>query len=148
MKSIHCSTMAIPLLAKALGVNPSNVAQAITCIEDGMVIAGVIYDCYNGASVQAHIWIDADHKPSKEWYVAIFDYPFNQLRVTKIMGQVKGNNSEARALDEHFGFILEAVIEDFYEEGEPLRIYSMRKEQCRVLNSPTWRKIVQRVSGG
>jgi len=147
MKMIHCSTMAIPLLSKALGVMPSNAAQAITCIENGDVIAGVIYDCYNGGSIQAHIWMDADHTPSKEWFAAIFDYPFNQLKVKKIIGQVRSNNLEAIALDEHFGFILEAIIEDYYEEGESLRVYSMRKEQCRVLNSPAWRKVIKLVSG-
>lgn len=137
--------MAIPLLSKCLGVMPSNVAQAITCIEDGLVIAGVIYDVYNGASVQAHIWIDAEHTPSKEWYVAIFDYPFNQLKVKKIMGQVKGSNEEALNIDSRFGFVTEAVIEDYYEEGVPLHILSMKKDQCMVLNSPKWRKVVERV---
>lgn len=147
MKSVHCSTMAMPLLCKALGVVPSNMAQAITCIEDGMVIAGVVYDCYTGASVQAHIWIDAEHTPSKEWFAAIFDYPFNQLRVKKIMGQVKGRNEEALNLDARFGFVTEAIIEDYYEEGEALHILSMQKHQSKILNSPAWRKVVTKVGG-
>src|SRR3546814_20179558 len=78
-----------PFLCKALGFSCSSLAQCVVCVDEiGSPIAGVLYDGYNGAIIHAHIWVDAEKTPSREWYVAIFDYPFNQLMATKIIGQV------------------------------------------------------------
>lgn len=141
MKMISSSTTYLPFLSRAVGCVPSAVAQCIMCIDDsGKPLAGVLYDGYNGASISAHIWIDAESSPSREWFCCIFDYPFNRLQVKKIIGQVRSTNDEAMKLDEHFGFSLEAVIEDYFEDGD-LKVYTMRREQCRVLNSRLWNKI-------
>lgn len=147
MKTIDCTTHALPLICKIIGYNPSTHAQVIACMEDGVYIAGVVYDGYNGGSIGAHIWVDVDKRPSKEWFAAIFDYPFNVLRVNKIVGQVKGSNDEARKLDEHFGFVLEGTITKFYDDEDSLLIYTMDRDQCRILNSPNWRRTVQKVRG-
>lgn len=144
MKYLDCTTLFLPLIARELNYIPTGVAQSIVCLEDGHPIAGVIYDVYNGATINAHIWIAAGKKPSRAWYVAIFDYPFNRLGVRKIVGSVASNNMAARTLDKHFGFELEAVIKDYSEDGD-LMLYTMTKDQCRVLNSSAWSKVVQLV---
>lgn len=146
MKMISCSTTYLPFLCKALGFACSSLAQCVVCIdENGSPIAGVLYDGYNGAIIHAHIWVDAERTPSREWYAAIFDYPFNQLRVTKIIGQVNSSNTEAIKLDVHLGFVLEAKIADYYEDGSSLMVYTMNRSQCRILNSPKWAQTVKKV---
>lgn len=147
MKQIDCSTLQLPFLCKQLNYMPTPYAQVICCIEDGRPIAGVVYDGYNGAIISAHIWIDDEARPSKEWYAAIFDYPFNRLGIYKIIGQVNSNNVDAVRLDTHLGFILEAKIEGYYDDRGDLLIFSMVKEQCRVLNSKAWARVAQRVTG-
>jgi len=144
------STSYLPFLCKALQYTPTPLAQCIVCCDDETYapIAGVIYDGYNGATIHAHIWVDAGRSPMREWYAAIFDYPFNVCGVTKIIGQVKSGNEEARRLDEHFGFVLEAEITQYYESGDSLLVYTMTREQCRVLNSPVWAKARQRIRRG
>ena len=137
MKQIDCSHMYLPFLCKALNLTPSATAQCIVCTDDGKPIAGVVYDGYNVSSVSAHIWLDAERVPTREWYAAIFDNPFNRLGVKKIIGQINSNNDEAIRLDKHFGFVEEARITDYSEDGD-LVIYTMTKDQCRVLNSPLW----------
>ena len=132
MKSIDCTTLYFPFLCKALNYYPTRLAQCIVCVDaTGKPVSGAIYDAYNSVSVTAHIWIDAEETPSKEWYAAIFDYPFNRLGVKKLIGQVAGNNEEAR-------------VKDFSEDGD-LIIYSMTKEQSRILNSPKWTRVVDLV---
>lgn len=141
------STTYIPFLCKALQYTATSVAQCIVCADDdGMPVAGVVYDSFNGATVHAHIWVDAERRPCREWYSAIFDYPFNRLGVRKIIGQVNSGNGDARKLDEHFGFVLEAEIKDYYEEGTSLLVYTLTKEQCRILNAPGWRKVNQQIA--
>lgn len=147
MKTIDSTTRALPLLCKILNYMPSSYAQVIACVEDGVFIAGVVYDGYNGGSIGAHIWVDEGKRPSREWYAAIFDYPFNVLGVNKIVGQVKGSNEEARKLDEHLGFVHEASITGYYDDGDSLIIYTMTKDQSRILNSPSWGKTVRKVRG-
>jgi len=145
MKTIDCSTLFLPLICGILGFTPTNLAQCIVCLEDGKAIAGVIYDGYNEVSISAHIWVDDQKLPSKEWYVAIFDYPFNRLGIKKLIGQVNSHNEEASRLDQHFGFIEEARVKDYSEKGD-LIIYTMTKEQCRILNSPAWSRVVNLVA--
>lgn len=145
MKSIDCTNLYLPFLCKALNYYPTRLAQCITCVDEtGKPLAGAIYDAYNSVSITAHIWIDAEENPCKEWYAAIFDYPFNRLGVKKLIGQVAGNNEEAQRLDKHFGFVEEARVKDFSEDGD-LIIYSMTKEQSMILNSPRWARVVELV---
>lgn len=149
MKVITTSHTYMPFLCRMLDYAAS--AQAVCVVsaiaDTGKPLAGVIFDSYNGATIHAHIWIDAELKPHREWYSAIFDYPFRQLEVVKIIGQVSSNNLEARKLDENFGFVLEAEIKDYYDDGASLMVYTMTKDQCRVLNSPRWSRVRKSIGG-
>jgi len=144
MKSVDCSPIFIPFFAKELDFVPTVYAQCIACVENGSPIAGAIYDCYNGAGITAHLWIAEGKVPSREWFAAIFDYPFNRLQVRKISGQVASTNTAACALDENMGFVKEAVIKNYISDGD-LYIYTMTREQCKILNSPLWQRTVKKV---
>lgn len=137
----------MPLLCRALDYTPTALATCIVCADAETLapVAGVVYDGYNGAIIHAHIWIGG--KPSREWMAAIFDYPFNRCEVNKIIGQVCSDNLDAIRLDEHFGFVREAEVENYYPSGASLLVYTMTKEQCRVLTSTAWRKVNNRVMG-
>lgn len=145
---IVCDTTYLPFIAKAVGCQISPLGQCIMCVDEKTraPIAGVAYDGYNGAIIHAHIWVDAERRPSPEWLAAIFDYPFNRLQVHKIVGQVNSGNMEARKLDEHFGFVLEATVKEFYDDGNDLLVYTMRRDQCRVLTSRRWASVMERIS--
>jgi gamma-glutamylcyclotransferase (GGCT)/AIG2-like uncharacterized protein YtfP len=145
---ISSNKLYLPFLCKALDYCAGPLATCIVCADEkNYPVAGVIYDGYNGAIIHCHIWIDAEHSPLREWYSCIFDYPFNRIGVTKIIGQVNSNNVEAQKLDEHFGFVKEAEITDYYDDGASLLVYTMTKDQCRVINSPAWRKLNERIAG-
>jgi len=141
MKTVDCSNIFLPLLCQKLAYAPTLHAQCIVCIHDGKPIAGVIYDNYNEVTLGAHIWIDNGARPSRDWYAAIFDYPFNQLGIKKLIGQVPGSNDMAHTLDKHFGFVEEARIKEYSKEGD-LVLYSMTIDQCKILNDPRWSRVV------
>lgn len=74
---------------------------------------------------------------SKNWmtksYLQIcFDYPFNQLKLNKIIGVVDSMNTQALKFDKHLGFVEEAVIKDAGPKGD-LHILTMTRQQCRFL---------------
>lgn len=144
MRFLDCTTLYLPFLAQKLKYSPSPMAQCITCLDEVEPIAGVIYDHYNGQTLSAHIWVRKGSVPSRAWYGAIFDYPFKRLGVHKIVGQVNSSNEAAMKLDQHFGFIEEARVENYYPDGD-LILYTMDVGQCRVLNSKKWNRVVELV---
>lgn len=146
MTHISSNPLYLPLLCKATQYGASQNATCLVCAdEQNRPVAGVIYDGYNGGIIHAHIWIDPERRPSREWYVAIFDYPFNRVGVTKIIGQVSSSNEDAQKLDENFGFVKEAEIAEYFDDGSTLFVYTMKKEQCKILNSRVWAPLVEKI---
>lgn len=99
--------------------------------KSGELVAGVLYDNYNGASVCMHVagegrWMNRDFL----WYA--FHYPFNEMKVKKIIGLVPSVAENVLQFDEHIGFVEEHRIADAHPEGD-LVILSMTREQCRFL---------------
>jgi RimJ/RimL family protein N-acetyltransferase len=115
-------------------------AQAIGLEKDGRLVAGILYDHYNGRSIAMHVAGDGGHWITRDLLRAAFAYPFVQLRVRKVLGFVDSANVSAHRLDEHLGFVLEARISDAGPQGD-LLLYSMTAEQCRYLESPDGRKL-------
>lgn len=108
--------------------------KAIGHERDGELIAGVVYEDYTGNAIQGHVAAEHGSRwmtPSFLW--ACFYYPFKQLGVRCMYGQVSAANLAAQRLDEHLGFKRLAVLEGAAPGGEDLIIYVMRPEECRFL---------------
>ena len=108
-------------------------SSAIGLERDGQLVAGVLFDHYNGKSVAMHVAGEGSNWMTRNFLVTCFRYPFVQLGVHKIIGLVDSSNRLARRLDEHLGFTMEAVVKDAAPHGD-LLIYSMTREQCRFLS--------------
>lgn len=109
-------------------------AVAIGMERDGELVAGVMFDNWNGSSIAMHVAGDGGHWMTRDYARACFGYAFIQLKVKKIIGLVDSSNLAARRYDEHLGFRLEAVITDAAKHGD-LLIYTMTPEQCRWIGS-------------
>ena len=108
--------------------------QAIGQIDaEGNIFVGVIYDGYTGASIAIHSRCDEPKRVSRTFYKAIFDYPFNKLKVKRLTGLVCINNKKAQRVNEHLGFKRETILADYFPEGDAI-VYIMRPEECRFLN--------------
>lgn len=116
------------------GVYYPGSGQAIGLEKDGVLVAGVLYDNFNGRSVQMHVASDGTRRwMTKQYLLRCFDYPFHQLKVRKIIGQVDSENSDALKFDLALGFVVEAVIKDASRKGD-LMILTMTPEQCRWID--------------
>jgi RimJ/RimL family protein N-acetyltransferase len=98
--------------------------------KDGELIAGVLYDYHNGASVYTHIAVAGSL--DRHYLRAIFEYPFYQLRAKVLIGLVAETNTKSRKFVEHLGFKLTASIPEGHPEGS-LLIYTLAKKDCRWL---------------
>ena len=122
-----------PWLCSRTGGEYTGGGQYIGLIDDdGNIIAVAGYEDYNGASVRAHIAFDG--MLTREFIRIGFDYPFNQLKVKKIIGLVSSCNKKALKLDKHLGYVEEAIIKDACLDGD-LHILTMTREQCRFLSN-------------
>jgi len=117
--------------ARAGGKYHADAAQAIGLEKDGVIIAGVIFERYNGASLWMHVAIEGRLTPA--YLKAIFHYAFVFCDVEKVIGTVSSNNTKAMKFDENLGFTEEGRIKGAAPEGDII-IYTMTKSNCRFIN--------------
>jgi len=121
-----------PWIAKR--VNGVFTPENSSCIglldKDGNVIAGVWYESYTKTSIMTHIAIDGTM--SKEFLAVIFDYPFVQLGVNKIIGLTNSSNENAIRFNHKLGFVEEARIKDAFPDGDMVFLI-MTKDKCRFI---------------
>ena len=98
--------------------------------KEGNIVAGVWYEMYTKTSIMTHIAIDG--KMSKEFLAVIFDYPFVQLGVDKLIGPTSSSNEDAIRFNHKLGFVEEARIKDAYPDGDMV-LLTMTKDKCRFL---------------
>lgn len=101
--------------------------------EDGKILAGVVYNLYNGPSICMHVAAEGKRWLNREFLFRFFAYPFIQLGCNRVTGLVRVDNIEARRFDEHLGFVQEGVIRRGASDGTDMILYGMLKEECRWL---------------
>lgn len=105
----------------------------IANVKDGRVLGGVVYQGFTEASIQAHVASFDRNWLTRDLLWAMFHYPFEQLGVKKIFGQVGAHNTKALEFDLNLGFKEEARIKDVYPEGDMI-LLAMYKADCRFLS--------------
>lgn len=102
----------------------------------GRLVAGVLYEGFNGRN----IWMHVAAEPGARWMTrdylrACFAYPFKVCGVQRITGHVEESNAAARRFDEHLGFREEARLSGAAPDGGDVILYVMRREDCRFLGA-------------
>ena len=106
----------------------------------GNLMGGVLFSYWTGAGGSINIHVAGFHPRwiNRHMLMVTFGYPFLQLGVRKIFGQVPMDNLHAIRFNEHLGFKKELVIPDAYPGGPPgcdMQLMSMYKGECRFINS-------------
>lgn len=102
--------------------------------KDGKIIAGVVYNLYNGPSICMHVASEPGTRwLTRDFLFRVFAYPFIQLGCNRVTGLVRTDNMEARRFDEHLGFKQEGVIRKGASDGTDMILYGMLLEECRWL---------------
>lgn len=114
------------------GLSRSEGMRAIGLRQAGELVAGVLYEGFNGRNM----WIHVAAVPGAKWLVrdylsACFRYPFEVCGVDRLSGYVNASNMEARRFDEHLGFKEEARLRGAAPDGGDVIIYVMWKKDCR-----------------
>lgn len=107
--------------------------QAIGLTRGEMLVAGVVFDHWNGSNINMTVASDGSrHWLNRDYLRRCFHYPFAQLKVRRITAVVAESNHDSRRFTEHIGFELETRLKDAHPLGD-LLVYVMRPEACRWL---------------
>lgn len=106
-------------------------AQGIGYARDGHVVAGILYEDWNGASVVCHM--AASGRFTREFLRIASDYAFRQLGVHKIIAPVFSDNIRMRNVAHKMGFVPEGRLEGCATDGFGIILFTMTAEQCPFL---------------
>jgi RimJ/RimL family protein N-acetyltransferase len=105
-------------------------ATAIGLEKDGNIIAGVMYENWNGKSITAHMAVDAPI--TRSFLGAIFKYAYDKCAVEKVILPVSSGNQKSNKFVKNLGFNEEARIADAAPDGD-IVLYTMKKDNCKFL---------------
>ena len=122
-------------VCNSINHDPSTVAMGIGLLDKGNLIAGAVYEGYTGTNIFMHMCIA---KPvTKEFWQAIFSYPFDDLRVNRITAYMMEANTKVIELSKHVGFKEEGRLKGAAHDGTDMVASVMWKDDCKMLK---WRK--------
>jgi len=113
-------------------------STALGVIRDGELIAGVIYERYNGVHVEVSIATADPRWAKRSTLKTLFGYPFNQLRCKAITVLVPSSNMESLNLATKLGFRPEAFIKYSAHDGSALVVLKMFKEDCHWIEEKNY----------
>jgi RimJ/RimL family protein N-acetyltransferase len=106
--------------------------ETIGLLSSGEIVAGVWYEDWNPQSIVTHIAVSG--RLTKHYLKVIFDYPFMQLRVQKIIAPVLSDNLESIKLVTKMGFREEARLQNVHPSGDMI-FFVINKKDCKYLGS-------------
>jgi RimJ/RimL family protein N-acetyltransferase len=109
---------------------PTGAARGILQEENGRIVAMVVFDEWTPHAARMHVAID---KPMscREFVHAAFEYPFLETGRGLLLATIPDNNAACVRLVQRLGFYELAPIVDGWAPGIDLRVFEMRKTDCR-----------------
>ena len=122
----------------------SSGATALGVVDGTDIIAGVVYERYNGVHVEVSIAADDKRWASKKTLFSLFHYPFIQLNCLAMSVVVPSSNLESLNLATKLGFEGEAIIKYAAPDGSSLIILKQYRENCKWIGEPNGQRLKQR----
>ena len=108
-----------------------NQPQGIGLDKDGHLVAGVVFDEFNGANINIAVASDGSRKwLTRSFLWAVFDYAFHVCKVKRVTALIAETNEESQRFCSHVGFTHEATLKDAHVDGDIL-IYRLFREACK-----------------
>ena len=124
-----------PVIAQLAGTDyhPTSSVNFARIVDDEF-IGGVLFSNYTGESIGIHSGAVSPMWLNRDLLFVIFDYPFRQLCVKRIFGQVPEDNVRALSFNRNIGFSQVARVEGVFPNNVACIVMRMDYEDCRFLN--------------
>lgn len=106
---------------------------SICRVRNHVRLGGVVFSHFTGESIAIHSASWDAHWINRDLLFVTFDYPFNQLGVKRIFGQVAEDNLAARRFNENLGFRYVARVEGVFPDDIACLVMRMDRQDCRFL---------------
>ncbi len=107
--------------------------NALGLVRGGTLVAGVIYNNFEGTNVCMHIGAVGGAKwLNEEFLHAAFDYPFNELGKRRVTACIRASNRKAIKFVKNLGFEYEGTMKHYYSDDDMV-IHGMLRDKCRFL---------------
>lgn len=117
-----------------VGLARSEDMRCIGLRRDGDLVAAAVYEGFNGRNMWVHLaGVPGGRWMTRDFLRAGFAYPFLVCGVQRLSGYVNASNTEARRLNEHFGYQEEARLKGAAPGGEDVILYVMWRKDCRYV---------------
>ena len=103
---------------------------------DEVLMGGSVFQNFTHESIAIHVAAWEGHWINRELLHQTFAYPFIQLGVQRIFGQVPADKPDVLAFDLNLGFREIARIPKVFEGGVDDIIVCMERADCRFLRPP------------
>lgn len=117
---------------RAGGTFSPDTMTAIGLIRENSVLAGVMFENWNGKSIVAHM--AATGRLTRTFLGVIFQYAYEKCGVEKVILPISSANIKSSKFAKHLGFEEEARISDADPNGDII-IYTLKKGDCRFLGN-------------
>lgn len=109
--------------------------QVISRTVNGELRGGVVYENWTGegGSVLVHIASTDKRWINRDMLWVMFDYPFNQLKVTQAFAQVAAKNEDCLKFSKSVGWS-EVIRLDAVFPDDDMILLRLRREECRFLD--------------
>lgn len=116
---------------------------AMGVMEGSTVIAGVVFNNFNGANCLVHIAIGKRSRLILDLFRAVCDYAFNMCKLKRITGMVPTDEPDVIAFDKHLGFREEFVMKDAAASSDMMVLVLTPADAARWLETTDGKKDVQ-----
>lgn len=122
----------VEFVCQQIGARDNGAFVGIGWEQDGEIVAGWIFDDFNGANIMASYAGKFYGQPYfDELHKAVFSYPFKQLGAKRVTGFVVDNPKSTRyALS--LGGEIEFVMKNAHPKGD-MAVLLMTKERCKFI---------------
>ena len=115
------------------GLPLSTTTKALGLERDGRIVAGVLYEGWNGINAWMHVAIEPGAYLGRRYPWYVFHYPFVELGCKRLTGWVEESNLAALQFDLALGFQVEARVAGAASDGGDVLLLVMRPENCKWL---------------
>lgn len=115
------------------GVPLSTAMKALGLERNGDLVAGVLYDAWNGPNMWMHVAITPGAYLGREFPRYVFEYPFNEVGCKRLTGWVEASNERALRFNRAIGFEIEATLKGAASDGGDAHMMVLTPDKCRWL---------------
>ena len=101
---------------------------------NGEIIAGIVFNNYNGSNATCHIAITKPGKYMPHLFRKFCDYAFNVAGVNRLTGMVPSDMPNVLKFDKHLGFEEEFVMKQGAPGGADMHFLVLWRDKCKWLN--------------